>query len=110
MRGNTEHEDLRARNELAALSEGDVLCDRHRRECYQVTAIDDDGIGLHQDGIDFYTPRPLFVTWYGQRLFAIDGNSSIETPVWCEKWRDGETPIAGDPERPPLTIAGRPDQ
>ena len=88
MRREEIHEGFRepsVPDELADLREGDVLCDRHRRECYQVSGIDETGIGLKQDGEDFYIPSPLFVSWYGQRLFAIEESRSIETPEWCLK-------------------------
>ena len=63
--------------------EGEILCDRHRKECYQVSRIDEMGVALHRDGTDFYIPHSLFVTWYGRRLFPIDGSGSIALPEWC---------------------------
>ena len=72
-------------NDLADLPEGEILYDRHRRECYQVTSVDDFGVALHQDGTDFYVPCSLFVSWYGRRLFSIDETRSIEAPEWCSR-------------------------
>lgn len=69
-------------DELAALREGEILCDRHRRDCYRVAGVDETRVALHQDGTDFYIPCSLFVSWYGRRLFAIDGTRSIEAPTW----------------------------
>lgn len=97
------------RGDLATLQEGDVLCDRHRRECYQVTTIDEAGVGLHRDGVEFYTPRSLFVTWYGQRLFSIE-DTTIETPEWCERARSGADHSEVPSERPPTEITARSHQ
>ena len=77
-------------DELADLREGDVLYDRHRRECYQVTGIDGTSVGLHQDGADFSIPRSLFLTWHRRRLFPIEESRGIDAPDWCSRRR--ETP------------------
>ena len=66
-------------DDLADLREGEILCDRHRRECYQVAGVDEIGIALHREGAEFYIPCSLFVNWYGRRLFPIEG-TSIEAP------------------------------
>lgn len=69
--------------ELGALEAGDVLWDRHRRECFQVGGIDAAGISLRQDGIRYYVPHSLFVPWYGSRLFPIAETTSTDLPEWC---------------------------
>jgi len=101
MRGGTYRErgEKVSASELATLQRGEVLCDRHRQECYQVSGIDTAGIALHRDGRDFYIPRSLFVSWYGQRLFSIEETRSIETPEWCRQHRDDrtETETESDP-------------
>lgn len=86
-------------DELSPLRAGDVLCDRHRRECYQVAGVDKVGVALHQDGTDFYVPRSLFVSWYGRRLFLIAESRSIDPPEWCRQHRDdeSETGFKSDP-------------
>ena len=87
LKRDSEEESLPS--DLAEVIEGEILFDRHRRECYQVAGIDRTGIALHQDGADFYVPCSLFVSWYGRRLFPIDGTGSIEVPKWCR--RQGNT-------------------
>ena len=85
-------------NELAALQRGEILCDRHRQECYQVSGIDGAGVTLHRDGTDFYIPRSLFSSWYGRRLFSIEETRSIETPQWCRQHRDDRTEAESEPD------------
>lgn len=69
--------------DLRTVEAGDVLCDRHRRECFQVCGIDSTGISLRQDGTRFYVPHSLFVPWYGSRLFPIAETTSTDLPDWC---------------------------
>ena len=86
--------------ELATLQEGEVLCDRHRRECYQVVSIDKAGIALQQDEMSFYIPCSLFVSWYGRRLFPVERTSNIEAPAWCRQYRDDESRVESKPRKP----------
>lgn len=82
------------------LQEEDVLCDRHRQECYQVTGIDRTGIGLRQDGAEFFVPGSLFVILYKRRLFSINDTQSIDAPEWCSRQQAGsETTDAGQYDR-----------
>ena len=69
--------------DLGALEAGEVLCDRHRRECFQVLGIDDSGVSLRQEETRFYVPHSLFAPWYGLRLFPIAETTSTECPAWC---------------------------
>jgi len=41
--------------------QGDVLYYRHRREWYRVNGVNETGIVLHRDGIDFYMSCSLFI-------------------------------------------------
>lgn len=102
-----ERDEAAPRRELTGLHEGEVLCDRHRRECYQVSGIDDAGVALQQDGTEFYIPRSLFVTWYPRRLFPIENTSSIDTPEWCSQHRDHETRAAPELEADQVELLGR---
>jgi hypothetical protein len=86
---------------LAGLRRGDVLCDRHRRECYQVTSIDGTRIGLHRDGTDFFVPRSLFVSWHGRRLFPIEESRTIDTPDWCSPRRESPEADESNPRAIP---------
>lgn len=83
-----KHGEAPPRDELADLREGEVLCDRHRRECYQVSGVDDAGVALRQDGTEFYLPCSLFVTWYRRRLFELENATSIDAPEWCDQHLD----------------------
>lgn len=86
MGGTERQSDYREESSPSSLvdaREGEVLCDRHRRECYRVETIDETGIVLHQDGTDFYIPHSLFVSWYGRRLFSTDETQSLDVPEWC---------------------------
>ena len=84
-------------NELATLQQGKVLCDRHRRECYQVNDVDAVGVALHRDGTDFYIPCSLFVSWYGQRLFSIKETRGVDTPEWSRQYRDQRVETESNP-------------
>lgn len=79
----SDHQEASSPSILVDAREGEVLCDRHRRECYRVESIDETGIVLHQAGTDFYIPHSLFVSWHGRRLFSTDKTQSIEAPEWC---------------------------
>lgn len=74
-----------APSDLDDLSEGDVLYDRHRRDCYLVTGIDERAVALRQRNTEFYVPRSLFVPWYGSRLFPIEHATGLEAPEWCRR-------------------------
>lgn len=80
MNRHTTGREVPSPNTHREVREGEVLYDRHRREYYRVDSVEPTGIALHQDGTDFYIPRSLFVSWYGRRLFSIDGTGSIEVP------------------------------
>ena len=80
---------------LDNLRVGDILCDRHRRDCYRVDGVDHTGVTLHQDGTDFHIPCSLFVSWHGHRLFSIEESRSIEPPDWCHR-RSKPEPKIGD--------------
>lgn len=69
-------------SELDDIDEGDVLCDRRRQNCFIVTAIDDEGISLHNEDTEYYVPPTLFVCWYGSRVFPIEESESIDLPDW----------------------------
>jgi hypothetical protein len=92
-----DREEASLPSDLTDLREGDILYDRHRRDCYQVDSVEQTGVGLHQDGTDFHIPHSLFVSWYGQRLFSIEQAQSIETPDWCDS--------QSDPEEEPISPA-----
>jgi hypothetical protein len=74
--------DADASREIADLTEDSVLYDRHRKEYFHVTAVDDGGVGLHQAGSDFYIPHSLYVTWQDTRLVPRDELSDPDIPAW----------------------------
>lgn len=106
-----EHNEASTRDEFADLREGEVLCDRHRQECYQVIGVDDTGVALRQEGTEFYIPRSLFVTCYRRRLFSIENATSIDTPDWCcqhqDRWSQSNSDTESEPETDQLEIPGR---
>lgn len=61
---------------------GEVLCDRHRREYYIVTEVDDAGVSLGQDGIEYVVPHGIFCSLYPRRMFPLDESASIDPPAW----------------------------
>jgi hypothetical protein len=71
--------------ELSTLHEGDILCDRHRRDCYVVTDIDDDGVTLREHDREFVLPHSFFCPMYGHRVFHLEQSRTIEAPEWCER-------------------------
>lgn len=78
--------------DLIDLAEGDVLYERHRRDCFVVSRIDREGIGLRQRDTDFYIPHSLFLPWYGSRLFHATETTTLDLPAWVEddpafRWR-----------------------
>lgn len=78
--------------ELRALTTGEVLFDRHRREYFVTSRIDADGVGLRQRDTEFYIPHSLFVTWYGSRVFSIEETTSIDPPPWTRTTADAIEP------------------
>jgi hypothetical protein len=83
MKGKGKHGRRGASSKSIEAREGEILYDRHRREWYRVESVDETGIALHQDGIDFYVPHSLFVGWYGGRLFSVAETRTLEAPEWC---------------------------
>ncbi len=75
--------------DLAAIEAGDVLCDRHRRECFLVRGIDGAGVSLRQEEDTYYVPHSLFAPWYGSRLFPITETATTEPPDWCTDENSG---------------------
>ena len=71
--------------EIGDLAEDNVLYDRHRKEYFHVTAVEDDGVGLHQSGTDFYVPHSLYVTWQDTRLVPREELSDPGVPEWLGK-------------------------
>lgn len=74
---------LSSHPELSTLTNGDVLCDRHRRDCYVVTTLDETAVGLQHQETEYALPPSLFVSMYGQRLFHIEETATLDTPDWC---------------------------
>jgi hypothetical protein len=68
--------------EIAGLDADSVLYDRHRKEYFHVTAVDGEGVGLHQSGTEFYVPHSLYVTWQGTRLVPRTQLSDPDIPEW----------------------------
>lgn len=62
---------------------GDVICDRHRRDWYVITAVEDGAIELRDEGTEYRIPRSLFVSVYGKRLFDGGRTASLDPPEWC---------------------------
>ena len=69
--------------DLADLAVGDVLRDRQHDSYFEVTSIDDHGVGLYDGETDFYVPHALFATKYGARLHPIDEAESLDPPDWA---------------------------
>lgn len=81
----TEHTETPP--EIAQLEAESVLYDRHRKEYFVVTDVDDIGVGLHQSGTDFYVPHSLFVTWQDTRLVPSKELSDPDLPEWVSTYR-----------------------
>ena len=73
--------------EISALEDGAVLYDRHRKEYFVVTDVDEEGVGLHQSDTDFYVPHSLYVTWQDTRLIPTDELSNPDIPGWVAEYR-----------------------
>ena len=71
--------------EIADLDEESVLYDRHRKEYFHVTAVEDGGVGLHQSGTDFCVPHSLYVTWQDTRLVPREELSDPDIPEWVKE-------------------------
>jgi sirohydrochlorin ferrochelatase len=74
--------------ELSTLHTGDILCDRHRRDCYVVTDIDAAGVTLRERDREFVLPYSLFCSVYDHRVFHIEQSQIIDAPTWCEQLRN----------------------
>jgi hypothetical protein len=68
--------------EVSAIEKGEVLCDRHRKECFVVREVEERGTRLEQDGEDFYVPHSLLAPWLDSRLFAVEESESADLPEW----------------------------
>jgi hypothetical protein len=69
-------------SERTDIDPGDVLCDRHRKECFEVTSVDESGVALQRESTEFYIPHSLFAPWYGTRLHQIQDSTSTDSPDW----------------------------
>lgn len=70
--------------ELSALTEETILYDRHRRDWYVVTNINDSGVGLRQTDSEYSIPHAFFCSLYKKRLVPLEEISSIELPSWVQ--------------------------
>lgn len=68
--------------EVAALETGEVLCDRHRKECFVVRDVEERGTRLERDDEEFYVPHSLLAPWLDSRLFAVEESESADLPAW----------------------------
>ena len=67
---------------VARLDTGQVLCDRHRKECFVVRTVEERGTRLEQDDEEFYVPHSLLAPWVDSRLFAVERSESTDLPEW----------------------------
>jgi len=67
---------------IARLDAGQILCDRRRKECFVVRAVEERGTRLEQDGEEFYVPHSLLAPWVDSRLFAVEETESTDLPEW----------------------------
>jgi hypothetical protein len=67
---------------VARLDAGQVLCDRHRKECFVVREVAARGTRLEQDGEEFFVPHSLLAPWVDSRLFAVEESESADLPDW----------------------------
>ena len=68
--------------EVAALGTGEVLCDRHRKECFVVRDVEERGTRLERDDEEFHVPHSLLAPWLDSRLFAVEESESADLPEW----------------------------
>jgi hypothetical protein len=67
---------------VADLEPDEVLCDRHRKECFVVREVEHRGTHLEQDDADFFVPYSLLAPWVDSRLFSVDESESADLPEW----------------------------
>ena len=89
--GETEtreaNDETNVPTEVARLERGQVLCDRHRKECFVVREVTKRGTHLEQESENFFVPHSLLAPWVDSRLFEIDESESADLPDWLSERR-----------------------